>query len=138
MLLFVRSERNARRRLTEGASEVAREQTVKLPVVHIVWFAATLAEVWLMSRAVPHPPLLAAGGAMLVVGASLRVRDSRARGDDWTMRHFEGDEDNLGVRALQAELVGVPLLHGAALAAVLGWLMMAGYARGLKRVDDDS
>ncbi len=139
--LWRRSERGAAARRAAGETEGAAAASGKLPLVYLATGASAVAEVWLVSEGL-LPAHLAVGLLLIGVAASLRGADWVARSATWTLRSFgpvaPARLGPLEVRdaerwARRAELVGVPLLHGAVIGALVGWILVSGWERGRQR-----
>lgn len=145
--LWRRSERAAAARRAAGETEGAAAASAKLPLVYLATAVSAVAEVWLLSEGL-LPAHLAVGLLLIGVTASLRGADRAARAETWTLRRFGPVPPSclgpIEVRdaerwARRAELVGVPLLHGAVIGALVGWVLVSGWERGRQRsLDSES
>ena len=143
--LFSRSAAGARRRLAAGEVERASGRFQRLPILYVLSFVSAVAEVWLLPVKL-YAPIAALGSAIVLFAFVVRHQTMRAAGETWTLRRIGTAPKPIGVPASQladpevaaarAELIGVPLLHGCAVAAVASWLLMTGWMRGLR--DDAS
>ncbi|RPI34272.1 MAG: isoprenylcysteine carboxyl methyltransferase [Chloroflexota bacterium] len=124
------SRRNEAYILSKGGREHARPHFKKMVLLHSAWFAAMLAEVYLLAR--PFTPSLAAGAALLLVGGQfLRYAAIRTLGRRWTVRVMTlpgASPVNRGIyryirhpnyAGVALEIAAVPLLHGAFLTATV-------------------
>ena len=130
------SEANAKRLLQQGRTEVARERTRWFPALYAGWVAIALVEVWWVESRL-DPVIAVVGSGLTCLAVTLRARSLRAQGGAWTWRRFEGQAPppsrfgSLDDLADSMELVGIPLLHGAAITAVTAWVMMSGWQKGM-------
>ena len=123
------SRRNERRILEQGGREHAPGQFKVMRLLHIAWFLAMLAEVFILRR--PFNPTLALGaGLVFLIGQILRYAAIRTLGERWTVRvmtlpgtrpvnqgiyRYIRHPNYLGVIL---EIGSAPLLHGAYLTSL--------------------
>ncbi len=130
------SRRNAEAIRAKGGYEVGTGHMPWMVALHAAWFAAMLAEVFLLDR--PFVPVLAALGLVgLAAGQALRYAAIRALGPRWTTtimilpgappvasglyRHIR-HPNYLGV---MIEIAALPLVHTAWLTALVFTLLNA-------------
>lgn len=127
---LVRSARNERALLAEGAVEHAPEQMPVMRALHAGWLVAMPLEVWLLDR--PLVPWLAALAlALFALGQLLRWSAMRALGPRWTVRVLVlpgrpavrgGIFEHVrhpNYAGVILELAALPLVHGAWITAAL-------------------
>lgn len=118
------SRRNEEWILAQGGREHAPDQLAVMKVMHTAWFAAMLAEVFVLRR--PFLPRLAVSAALVaLIGQGLRYAAIRALGRRWTVRiltlpdaplvdegiyRYLRHPNYLGVAL---EILAIPLLHTA-------------------------
>lgn len=123
------SARHERRILELGGHEHAPGQFRVMRWLHIAWFVANIAEVFVLQR--PFHPGLALGASLVfLAGQALRYAAIRTLGERWTVRvmtlpgakpvnegiyRFVRHPNYLGVIL---EIAAVPLLHSAYLTAI--------------------
>jgi len=138
--LILRSNRGASAHVESGATELAAERVAKLPILYVASWVGALGEVWLMpSQALA--PVAALGLALLAFAALVRHQTQSAAGEGWTYRRF-GDPPRPAappsslipepdVAAIRADVVGVPLLHGAVISGLTCFVLATAWQRGL-------
>lgn len=125
------SRRHERALRERGATEHASEQMPWMVSLHTTWLAASLLEVWLLSRPfvweLAVPALLVFG-----LGQGLRIAAMRTLGERWTVRvitpprgeppvsggiyRYLRHPNYLGVGL---EIAALPMVHGAYLSALV-------------------
>lgn len=123
-----RSRRNELRILAQGGQEHAPGQFTVMRVMHIAWFLALLAEVFVLHQFF-RPELALIAAFLFISGQILRYAAIQTLGERWTVRvmtlpgaepvnrgiyRFIRHPNYLGVAL---EIAAVPLLHSAYLTA---------------------
>jgi methyltransferase len=143
------SRRHERRLLERGGREHAPGQFRLMAAMHLAWFLAMPAEVFVLRR--PFIPSLAAvAGLALLAGQALRYAAIRTLGERWTVRVItlpEGIPVRRGIYrflrhpnylGVSLEIAAVPLLYSAYITAALFSLANALLLVGRIRVEEDA
>lgn len=124
------SRRNEAAILTHGGREYGADHFGWMKALHMAWFVAMLAEVFLLDR--PFIPWLAAVAfILLIIGQALRYAAILTLGPRWTVRVMTVPAEPPITRGIYRhvrhpnylgvilEIVAVPLLHTAYLTALM-------------------
>jgi methyltransferase len=124
------ARRNSRRLLARGGLESGQGHYGWMVLLHGAFLVACPMEVWLWQRPL-LPPLAVVMAALLGVATIVRIQAIRALGDRWTTRviHLPGAEPVVtgpyrwlrhpNYLAVMLEILALPLLHTAAVSAVV-------------------
>jgi methyltransferase len=142
-----RSARHEARLRAEGARESGAAHFGAMKALHTLWFAAMLAEVFLLTR--PFVPMLAAGAMVVAIaGQLLRRAAMQALGPRWTARVLTvpgGAPITHGIYrhvrhpnylGVVLELAAAPLIHTAYLTSIVFSLLNAALLAVRIRVED--
>lgn len=125
-----KSRRQVNALVARGGREHASGHYVFMVLVHALWFASMLAEVFLLKRPFVWP-LCAVALILTLCGNTLRYLSMKALGDRWTTRIVTLPGEKPVVTGIYQylrhpiylgvvlELAGIPLLHSAYLTALL-------------------